>query len=276
MAAFDARGGKKVIQLPVPFVQRSFGLDIGQPTGKAAILRLIGGLLNFHRFHRVDRNLNRETSGYGIDGLRRINQQHALILSDAFNVYFPVRGPNDSRHKRQSRQELLLHQRQRPKLPCAERGGWCCGFERDGGRLLLYLHPLADDYLAGQDHLDKWRLSFGDPDILLNQRLISERCASQIIAPRGQPREFKSAVFPGCLGSPFFGQPGTGERAGRPCNRSVLVSQHLALEDMGWRYRSTKVECNLKENCYAKDRNCALAFIVSWHQLLLDAQLSWA
>src|SRR5208337_1984107 len=105
MAALNARAGKKVIQLPVPSVQWSFGLDACQPTGKAAILRLIGGLLNFQSFHRVDGNLNRETSCNRIDGLRRVNEQHALILSDAFDVYFPVRGPNNSRHKRQSRQE---------------------------------------------------------------------------------------------------------------------------------------------------------------------------
>jgi hypothetical protein len=91
----------------------------------------------------------------------------------------------------------------------------------------------VDDYLAGQDDLDKWRLSFGDPDILLNQRLISERCASHIIATRGQPRESKAAVFSGCLGMSFCGQPGTDERAGSPCNRSVLVSQYLAFKGLG-------------------------------------------
>src|SRR5208337_971798 len=170
----DARAGKKVVQLPVPSVQWGLSLYAGQPAAEAAKLGLIGGLLNFYRFHGIDGNLNRETPGYGIDGLRRINQQHALILRDTFDVYFPVRGPNHSRHKRQSRQKFLLHQRQRPKLPCAERGGWCCGFERDGGRLLLHLHLLANDDLAGQDDLDKWRLSFADLDTLLNHRLISE------------------------------------------------------------------------------------------------------
>ena len=101
--------------------------------------------------------------------------------------------------------------------------------------------------LAGQDDLDEWRLSFGDSDILLNQRLISERCASQIIATRDQPREFKAAPFPGCSGSPFFGQAGTDECAGCPCYRSVFVSQHLALKGLSWRYRSAKAKRKLQQ-----------------------------
>src|SRR5208337_1303537 len=100
MAASEAHAGEKVVQFPIPSVLRSFGLDAGQPPTKPAKLSLIGGLLNFYRFHRVDGNLDRETARNRIDGLRGVNEQHSLILGDAFDVYFPVGCPNHPRHKR--------------------------------------------------------------------------------------------------------------------------------------------------------------------------------
>jgi hypothetical protein len=72
---------------------------------------------------------------------------------------------------------------------------------------------LANDFLARQNDLYEWRLSFIDRDSFLDHRLIPERGAGQIVATGDKSREFKAALFSSCSVQPSFAQAWTGECA---------------------------------------------------------------
>src|SRR5215831_21126130 len=101
MAILAADARVEFVESEIPTAGRGFGLDAGQSAREAPVFRAERRSLYIHRADGIQREIDGKAACDGIDGLRRIDYQHALTLAQTVHVNFAVLRAHHTGQERQ-------------------------------------------------------------------------------------------------------------------------------------------------------------------------------
>ena len=163
----------------------------GQTSGKVSVFGIVRRLGHVHRLDGIERKVDRVAAGNGIHHFGVINQQHALAFRRALDVDLSIGGAHNSRHQRQSRQELFLHQGQSIELLRAHMTGGRSTFRGERACRFMNLDALPKLFRFRQDDLQRRRGLRSHFEGILACRQVPHRYAHQVVLTGFQAGKIK-------------------------------------------------------------------------------------